>query len=143
MKVLNPSYSGTLTFYTRPHSVGSGYLFLVVDEQTKDSFIYKIPVSKITETDYTTTIEVSLSVEDSKFYKYQLFTQDGSVSNSTQTEDESYALIYSLHESGKVLKEITSGKIFCTTQTDLERYVVQKDEYISEDSDNDFIINES
>lgn len=140
MKVLAPNYSGSLSFYTRSHTDGLDYLLILVNEETKKAYVFKIASSGITETDYQTTFSKTLPIEENTFYKYQIFTQDGTISNSVTTEQDVYQFVYDNYITGKIYTEITSGKIYCTTQTDLERYKVQEGQFQSEQSDNDFIV---
>jgi hypothetical protein len=140
MKVLAPNYSGSISLYTREHSQDIDYLFVLFDEQINKAYSYKIDSSAIVYDGFKTTFNIDVETEVEKFYNYQLFTQDGSVTDSEEESDVMRENIFALYIAENVIEEIANGKIFCTTQTDLERFEMNKGSYTSQDTENDYVI---
>jgi hypothetical protein len=90
------------------------------------------PVIKITNKDtrVTTTVTPTKTTEQD----YMVLEADYALS-----EDTLYR--YVVEKASDDTTEIYRGLIYCTDQTDLEKYFVSKDEYTEEESfDNEFII---
>lgn len=90
------------------------------------------PVVKLTNKDTraTTTVTPTKSTEND----YMVLTADYGLS-----EDTLYRYVVEMASDDAT--EIYRGLIYCTSQEDVEKYFVSKDEYVEEDSfDNEFII---
>jgi hypothetical protein len=90
------------------------------------------PVVKLTNKDtrVTTTVTPTKTTEQD----YMVLTADYGLS-----EDTLYRYVVELASDDET--EIYRGLIYCTSQEDLDKYFVSKDEYVEEESfDNEFII---
>tara|TARA_R110000851_G_scaffold25939_1_gene74128 strand:+ start:939 stop:1280 length:342 start_codon:yes stop_codon:yes gene_type:complete len=90
------------------------------------------PVIKLTDKETRTTSTITPSKSLSGSY----MVLDGTF---TLTEDNLYS--YKVELSSENSEEIYRGLIYCTNQTNLDKYFINQNEYIEEDSfDNEYVI---
>ena len=90
------------------------------------------PVIKLTDKETRTTSTITPSKSLSGSY----MVLDGTF---TLTEDNLYS--YKVELSAEDSEEIYRGLIYCTNQTNLDKYFINQNEYIEEDSfDNEYVI---
>ena len=90
------------------------------------------PVIKLTDKETRTTSTITPTKSLSGSY----MVLDGTF---TLTEDNLYS--YKVELSAENSEEIYRGLIYCTNQTNLDKYFINQNEYIEEDSfDNEYVI---
>jgi|TARA_B110000858_G_scaffold32755_1_gene36355 hypothetical protein len=90
------------------------------------------PVIKLTDKETRTTSTITPTKSLSGSY----MVLDGTF---TLTEDNLYS--YKVELSAEDSEEIYRGLIYCTNQTNLDKYFINQNEYIEEDSfDNEYVI---
>ena len=90
------------------------------------------PVIKLTDKETRTTSTITPAKSLSGSY----MVLDGTF---TLTEDNLYS--YKVELSAEDSEEIYRGLIYCTNQTNLDKYFINQNEYIEEDSfDNEYVI---
>jgi len=114
MKILTTSATQSIKFIPRT-SNASGVILKLTNKNTRASFV--VGVSAVNSNGYMTITGSAFALVENTNYSMEVLNDDG---------------------SGDVLYRDT---IFCTNQTDFDKFDVHKDDYVTEDTyDNEFIV---
>jgi len=114
MKILTTSATQSIKFIPRA-SNASGVILRLTNKNTRGSFL--VSVSAVNSNGYMTITGSAFALVENTNYSMMVLNDDG---------------------SGDVLYRDT---IFCTNQTDFDKFDVHKDDYVTENTfDNEFIV---
>jgi len=114
MKILTTSATQSIKFIPRT-SNASGVILKLTNKNTRTSFV--VGVSAVNSNGYMTITGSAFALVENTNYSMEVLNNDG---------------------NGDVLYRDT---IFCTNQTDFDKFDVHKDDYVTEDTyDNEFIV---
>jgi len=114
MKILTTSATQSIKFIPRVSSA-TGVILKLTNKNTRSSFV--VGVSTVNSNGYMTITGSTFALVENTNYSMTVLNNDG---------------------SGDVLYRDT---IFCTNQTDFDKFDVHKDDYVTEDTyDNEFIV---
>jgi len=113
MKILTTSATQSIKFIPRLHT--DNVVLRLTNKNTRSSFV--VSVSAVNSNGYMTLTGTTFALVENTNYSMTVFNGD---------------------VSGDVLYRDT---IFCTNQTDFDKFDVHKDDYVTEDTfDNEFIV---
>ena len=113
MKILTTSATQSIKFI--PRVSATGVILKLTNKNTRTGFV--VGVSTVNSNGYMTITGTTFSLVENTNYSMDVFNDDG---------------------SGDIIYRDT---IFCTNQTDFDKFDVHKDEYVTEDTfDNEFIV---
>ena len=114
MKILTTSATQSIKFIPRA-SNASGVILRLTNKNTRTSFL--VSVNAVSSNGYMTITGTTFALVENTNYSMVVFNNDG---------------------SGDVLYRDT---IFCTNQTDFDKFDVHKDDYVTQNNfDNEFIV---
>tara|TARA_R110001592_G_scaffold61496_3_gene187419 strand:- start:742 stop:1137 length:396 start_codon:yes stop_codon:yes gene_type:complete len=112
MKILTTSATQSIKFI--PRVSATGVILRLTNNNTRTSFV--VGVSTVNSNGYMTITGTTFALVENTNYSMVVFNDDG---------------------SGVIYRDT----IFCTNQTDLDKFDVHKDDYVTEDTfDNEFIV---
>lgn len=136
MVTIATPYTGTLDFWVRSHTA-SDYLLYIEDEETREYSAFKIDASATTYERGVLEINASLTLTEGRRYVGYIFPQDGSLTDSTGTTESWWNGFLTLLNAGSIESDIVRFMIYCTNQTDKQRFAPQDGEYTAYSKPND------